>query len=255
LHPPANKNSELIENVCVDTHDKVLLKKHKLNPQRKYSSFYSSIEHHDIVSGVYEGGFKLWECAIDLVKYLNNIKANKQSTGDCVNFQDAKVLELGCGHGLPGIYALQQGATVHFQDYNEEVLTELTIPNVFSNMGAHLEDTRSRAHFFAGDWDEVNDLLAKEESTYDVILSADTLYNQNSHKKLYNVIASRLKPKTGIALIAAKSYYFGCGGGVQTFLDIVSSENDLSAKRVHFIEDGSSNTREIIQLGWKSLND
>lgn len=28
----------------------------------------------DVVSGIYEGGFKLWECAIDLVQFLTTLK-------------------------------------------------------------------------------------------------------------------------------------------------------------------------------------
>jgi 16S rRNA G1207 methylase RsmC len=31
------------------------------------------------------------------------------------------VLDLGCGHGLPGLVALQRGAAVDFLDYNREV--------------------------------------------------------------------------------------------------------------------------------------
>jgi 2-polyprenyl-3-methyl-5-hydroxy-6-metoxy-1,4-benzoquinol methylase len=32
-----------------------------------------------------------------------------------------RVLDLGCGHGLPGLVALQRGAAVDFLDYNREV--------------------------------------------------------------------------------------------------------------------------------------
>lgn len=35
--------------------------------------------------------------------------------------QPLRVLELGCGHGLPGLLCLLAGAEVHFQDYNGEV--------------------------------------------------------------------------------------------------------------------------------------
>ena len=39
---------------------------------------------------VYEGGMKIWECSIDLVKYLS---------GTVVDLHGKKVLELGCGAG------------------------------------------------------------------------------------------------------------------------------------------------------------
>lgn len=46
------------------------------------------------------GGLKLWECAVDLIQYLREAAA----TGE-LSLEGARVLELGCGHGLPGIYA------------------------------------------------------------------------------------------------------------------------------------------------------
>ena len=56
------------------------------------------------------GGFKLWECAIDLAAHLRHLQQSGkfQLTGK-------RVMELGCGHGLPGIVALLAGAEVHFQ--------------------------------------------------------------------------------------------------------------------------------------------
>ncbi|KAI5074870.1 hypothetical protein GOP47_0010831 [Adiantum capillus-veneris] len=126
----------------------------------------------DLVPGKYEGGLKLWECAIDLVNILQGeIKDGRLS------FRGKRVLELGCGHGLPGIYACLKGASlVHFQDFNVEVLRSLTIPNV----NANLEMARSRqsygsdsgqpptkakqlspdVHFYAGDWEDMSNFLS-----------------------------------------------------------------------------------------------
>mmetsp|Transcript_1152 Transcript_1152/g.3242 ORF Transcript_1152/g.3242 Transcript_1152/m.3242 type:complete len:132 (-) Transcript_1152:2369-2764(-) len=55
----------------------------------------------DLVAGEYEGGRKLWESSVDLVQYcaLENL-----------SFAGKRVLELGCGHALPSIFAAQQGA-------------------------------------------------------------------------------------------------------------------------------------------------
>lgn len=55
----------------------------------------------DLVSGVYEGGLKIWECSLDLVDY---IKANAST------FAGKSILELGCGQGLPGVMCLLSGA-------------------------------------------------------------------------------------------------------------------------------------------------
>lgn len=58
-----------------------------------------AIESSDLVPGVYEGGFKVWEGSIDLVNHL---------VAQQVQLKDLRVIELGCGHGVPGIHALQQ---------------------------------------------------------------------------------------------------------------------------------------------------
>ncbi len=63
------------------------------------------------------GGFKLWECAIDLARFvcqhlsIDNFdqRAYPQWPGL------PRVLELGCGQGIPGILLLKAGAEVHFQ--------------------------------------------------------------------------------------------------------------------------------------------
>ncbi|KAF9969410.1 Histidine protein methyltransferase 1 [Actinomortierella ambigua] len=80
----------------------------------------------DLVKGVYEGGLKTWECALDLVAYLAE---NPES------FDGKKVLELGCGSALPGIYVLTKSETVQvdFQDYNDQVLRLVTLPNILLN--------------------------------------------------------------------------------------------------------------------------
>ncbi|CDP21396.1 unnamed protein product, partial [Coffea canephora] len=47
--------------------------------------------------------------------------------------------QLGCGHGLPGIFACLMGSSsVHFQDFNAEVLQSLTIPIIENREGEAL---------------------------------------------------------------------------------------------------------------------
>ena len=55
------------------------------------------------------GGLKVWECSVDLCDYLS----------DCGwTMVGSRVLELGCGGGLPGMLAAKMGAAcVHFQDF------------------------------------------------------------------------------------------------------------------------------------------
>ena len=56
----------------------------------------------DLVPGQYEGGLKIWECSEDLVSYLSLSRAQ--------DLPGKRVLELGCGAGLPGLVAFKHRA-------------------------------------------------------------------------------------------------------------------------------------------------
>lgn len=71
----------------------------------------------DLVGGEYEGGFKVWECAHDLMLALTELCQNGQ-----LQLAGASVLEAGCGAGLPGALALRLGcSSLLLQDFNSEV--------------------------------------------------------------------------------------------------------------------------------------
>ncbi|CAA7268519.1 unnamed protein product [Cyclocybe aegerita] len=92
----------------------------------------------DLVPGVYEGGLKTWECSLDLVDYLDTLKDVLGYEG----FEGKKVLELGCGTGVPSLYILYEllsavstssaskKTEIHLQDYNQSVLQLVTLPNL-----------------------------------------------------------------------------------------------------------------------------
>eukprot|EP00128_Syssomonas_multiformis_P010940 Colp12_sorted_trinity150504_noHs@16377 len=167
----------------------------------------------DLVPGVYEGGFKVWECSIDLVEYL--LESKTELTGK-------NVAEVGCGAGLPGLVALKGGATVLFQDYNNEVLTHVTCVNSLLNT---THEEQARAHYLAGDWARVSDHLAETTGPnhYDIILTSETIYSLVSIPKLYDFLKRNLK-RGGFALVAAKTHYFGVGGGTRDFEDVVRGD-------------------------------
>ena len=73
------------------------------------------------------GGHRIWQGCIDLLHYLeeNPFPVNASTV----------VVELGCGHGLPGCYMLRKGARVYFQDYNEDSLEKATLPTIVVNCG------------------------------------------------------------------------------------------------------------------------
>ena len=51
-----------------------------------------------------------------------------------LDFTGKRVMDIGCGHGLLGIYALNKNPKyVLFQDFNEEVLNIATKKNILLN--------------------------------------------------------------------------------------------------------------------------
>ena len=54
----------------------------------------------------------------------------------------------------------------------------------------------------------------------------------------------------GVALIAAKSYYFGVGGSVAAFQALVAAEGapEFGWRTVRTFEDGASNRREVVAV-------
>ncbi|KAF7385396.1 hypothetical protein HZH68_013826 [Vespula germanica] len=200
-------------------------------------------QHSDLIPAKYEGGLKIWECTYDLLEYI--IQEN-------IKLESKLVLDLGCGVGIIGLIALLKGSFVHFQDYNAEVISSVTIPNVFLNF-KDKQKTLEKCEFYCGDWASFTLLFEKDIKNgdykkYDFIFTSETIYNTENHKKLYEVFKKKLKPN-GIGLIAAKTYYFGVGGGMRQFEAIVKEDKMFDTEVVWRNSKGLQ--REILKLSWK----
>ncbi|KAG6440679.1 hypothetical protein O3G_MSEX001355 [Manduca sexta] len=177
-------------------------------------------EHSDLIVGKYEGGLKIWECTHDLIKYLIENK---------VPLENSKILDLGCGAGILGIYAFMNGANVTFQDYNKEVVEYVTIPNLLLNIEE--EDRESeikRCKFYSGDWASFNKILP-DGTIYDVILTSETIYNDSNYEKLTKLFIDRLSEQ-GTIFVAAKTCYFGVGGGMRQFEQYIQKNECLQSE-------------------------
>ncbi|KAJ3069373.1 Histidine protein methyltransferase 1 [Podochytrium sp. JEL0797] len=213
------------------------------------------LENTDLIDGVYEGGFKTWECSVDLASYLAEVPE--------VEFLEKRVLELGCGSALPGLYCLAKGAHVDFQDYNDLVIQLVTMPNTLVNSFSRPEPSaidekglfeveidahaihNLKAGFYSGDWGSLN---ASGTDHYDLILTSETIYSTDSHQKLHDVIKRSLK-RDGRALIAAKRTYFGCSGDLEQFLTLVAQQGVFKTQMMREFNDGVY--RVIVQLSFK----
>ncbi len=200
----------------------------------------------DLISGRYEGGYKVWECSIDLCRYIS-----KDPDMSAMCRPGTKVIELGCGQGLVGIVALALGAgEVHFQDYDEGVIRDLTVPVVEENIRVLGATHRRKVRFFAGDWGTLcSDVLGPQGlvNAYHVVLSTETIYNEEASRRLLSCIKSCLKPD-GVCYLSAKSFYFGVGGGVASFRNLLDRDGTFRHRSLQVIDDGRSNRREILEL-------
>eukprot|EP00913_Durusdinium_trenchii_P006947 g6534.t2 len=112
------------------------------------------------------------------------VRALRGATGPA-EWTGPRVLELGCGHGVPGLVCgLAWRATVDFHDWSEETLQEVTARNCALN---GLEGSSVR--FLSGDW---SSLLPKEESYQELL---EILASQSCQCRAY---------------FAGKRFYFGC---------------------------------------------
>ena len=222
----------------------------------------------DLVPGTYEGGLKTWECSLDLVAYL--MHTYKDMTG-------YRVMELGCGSGLPGIVCLLKSAsTVDFQDYNAAVLRLVTAPNVALNTSGLFSDdadlqtiqhrlaedsvsidvstVSAKSRFYSGSWESLKSLLSNAQDashqSYDVILTSETVYELDYIPSLVSLIRSLLAPG-GYALVAAKASYFGCSGSLHDFISIAKQQYPSVTCETVFNTSNDAIPRSIIKVAFE----
>ena len=70
-----------------------------------------------------------------------------------------------------------------FQDYNDQVIEHITIPNILLNFEF---ESKISTRLFSGDWNNLEQTLISEANNnlYDVILTSETIYNIENYSKL-----------------------------------------------------------------------
>jgi len=209
----------------------------------------ADLEGSDIRTNVYEGGFKTWECSLDLASLLLDRGPRKDIDELC---RVDSVVELGAGSAMPSLvlfqHALQNDYPITFTlaDYNASVLRLVTLPNLLltfarfksdpaiSGIGsddlevtadltqlflATLQEKGISLNFISGPWSaQLASLIpnsAPEMGT--VILAAETIYSPRStHDFVELIILILRRVKMAKAMVAAKRIYFGVGGSVDS---------------------------------------
>ena len=117
-----------------------------------------------------------------------------------------------------------------FQDFNKEVLQGVTHPCVAKNIHSSAPPFQGGGHglarFLSGDWGGCSTFLDKHQ--FDLILTAETIYEPKSVPDLLELLTWCLNPDRGVALVASKVYYFGVGGGVGPFEEAVKMQGTYS---------------------------
>lgn len=122
----------------------------------------------------------------------------------------------------------------------------LTIPNVLLNFESPtLEDIKDHK-FHSGDWSKYVE-LTKEDQKFDYIYTSETIYNPSNQQKLLDTFAEKLA-KTGTVYLGAKIHYFGVGGGIRQFEELLRKDNRFKSEVVWTSSEGVQ--REILKINW-----
>jgi hypothetical protein len=214
---------------------------------------------HDLVNGKYEGGFKVWECSVDLSQYLySNYKTD---------LSELNIFEIGCGHALPSLSLLKKLISIkhlkvvnlYLQDYNRDCIELITYLNVKKFLVDNSELLKAslvelNIKFVYGDWKALSASNLLPMNSFDILLTSETIYNRLYYKGLLELCKNLLNLKDSYILLAAKTCYFGCSGSLNEFLTLSksssynfkNSQNLLVSSELSVIHGTIS--REIIKL-------
>lgn len=174
-------------------------------------------QNSDLQTNIYEGGYKTWECSLDLASYLLD-RGPRKDLDDLVRVNH--VIELGCGSAIPTLvlfqHALRHGLGMYFTltDYNFDVLRLVTVPNLLLTWVAGLNAEQSSDLF----GEHGNPFLVQgggngDEGHGDVYLTP----------ALLSAFQSTLT-ETGISLTLLSGSWLP----ISTFLSLVPSAPDLN---------------------------
>ncbi|KAG4439597.1 hypothetical protein IFR05_004945 [Cadophora sp. M221] len=231
----------------------------------------------DVKTGVYEGGFKSWESSVDVVKVLHGRKGK----GDASFSRKVLELGCGTALPSLAVlqWLLEDpnstGALyLGLADYNPTVLQLVTLPNillswaqvtrknsweaegeldldeeVIKEFRASLESHHVRLSFFSGAWSPEFVGLVKEDMSSHAsrltIIGAETIYSPAALKSFAETLMSLLENMPDddrISLVAAKKVYFGVGGSMEDFCEMVR----LHSAAVDQIREESDGVRRAV---------
>lgn len=114
-----------------------------------------------------------------------------------------------------------------------------------------LQKVANRSRAFVGDWSGLPSFL--QGTRYDMIVTSETIYSEEALPSLVHLLLMSLQKPHGVGYVAAKTVYFGVGGGTLPFCTLLGQTTDADGNKLRFekvFESGSAVKREILKLTW-----
>uniref|UniRef100_A0A061RWU8 Protein-lysine methyltransferase mettl21d n=1 Tax=Tetraselmis sp. GSL018 TaxID=582737 RepID=A0A061RWU8_9CHLO len=166
-------------------------------------------------------GLRVWQSAFILTEYLARCPPFGQ-------WADTKVLDLGAGTGITGIFLALEGARVVLTDL--EHITPLTRRNVDLNCKALVQDRARVVEYCWGD--PIDDLGIRP----DIITVADCLYEPENYEALASTVVGACEAHTRV-------YIARRGRQERSFLGMLESAN------FHLVEVPQDHLHEEFRTG------
>ncbi|KAI6195571.1 hypothetical protein M3Y94_01002500 [Aphelenchoides besseyi] len=182
-------------------------------------------EEQNVVEDVYEGGFTVWHGSFHAVSYFSTL-----TESDLNKLKGKRTIEIGCGNGVLGIYALLylDAFEVFFQDLNSEVLEWCTQKNLELNE----IQSQNKVKLIGGPWETCFDLIPM--NTFSLILTSDTVYRVKHYALLHRQFDYLLDhDPTSRIFVSGKNFYFGNDGGILEFANFCRDKKKFSVAIVH----------------------
>ncbi|KJP86509.1 hypothetical protein AK88_03885 [Plasmodium fragile] len=217
-----------------------------------------------IEENTYEGGYTIWECTWEMLKFLYR---------KGIDFRSKNVLELGCGHGLVGIKVLMDEGNVVFQELNKEVINDVLLPNIRKNLNIKMKKKKLKdkkkcmkihgqifkCTIINKPWNKLNKKIKKKKlNPFDFILGNEILYRKKNYYHILKILKQNMS-YNGRAYFGTKSYYFGFedeGVGTNSFVDYVNNNEHFNfrARVVHTNSDKSVYSKDIIEVTFSNMD-
>ncbi|CAK4077144.1 unnamed protein product [Aphanomyces euteiches] len=175
---------------------------------------------------------RVWDCALVLSKFLTHSEYFPPGF-----FQGKRVIELGCGIGVPGLSAARLGA-------KQVVLTDmdLAVPWIQVNIAKNnLSDTVEAMGLMWGP-----DSCTKAGGPFDIILCSDLIYGDTELALLLISTISQLSYPSTVVIFAHEARYAGNQG--RFFLDEIASSHDVDPVPFDLLDTTYRSTNIFVHL-------